>query len=68
MPFPLLSSDHFLHLKIKIQATRIFQEGKSYTVAKFIPGFQGEQVMLEGAEKTALTENVTKAEMDPRVL
>ena len=45
-----------------------YQEGKSYTVAKFIPDIQGEQVMLEGAEKTALTENVTKAEMDPWVL
>ena len=37
-------------------------------MAKFIPDIQGEQVMLEGAEKTALTENVTKAEMDPWVL
>ena len=45
-----------------------YQEGKCYTVAKFIPDLQGEQVMLEGAEKTALTENVTKAEMDPWVL
>ena len=45
-----------------------YQEGKCYTVAKFIPELQGEQVMLEGAEKTALTENVTKAEMDPWVL
>ena len=45
-----------------------YQEGKSYTVAKFIPDIQGEQVMLEGAEKTALTENVTKAEMDSWVL
>ena len=26
-----------------------YQEGKSYTVAKFIPDIQGEQVMLEGA-------------------
>lgn len=42
--------------------------GGSYTVAKFIPGCQGEQVMLEGAELTALEEKVEKEEMDPWIL
>lgn len=39
-----------------------------YTVAKFIPGLQGEQVMLEGAERTALEEQVGKDELDPWIL
>jgi acetyl-CoA C-acetyltransferase len=46
----------------------LYEEGKTYTVAQFIPGVRGEQVMLEGAELTALEHNVTKNEMDPWVL
>lgn len=45
-----------------------YVENKSYTVAKFIPGMQGEQVMLEGAELTALEEGVKKEEMDAWIL
>lgn len=45
-----------------------FISGGSYTVAKFIPGRQGEQVMLEGAELTALLDRVDKEEMDPFIL
>lgn len=39
-----------------------------YTTAKFVPGRQGEQVMLEGAERTALEEHVVKQEMDSWIL
>ncbi|OYP12180.1 thiolase, partial [Lachnotalea glycerini] len=45
-----------------------YVENKSYTVAKFMPGIQGEQVMLEGAELTAFEEGVTKDEMDAWIL
>lgn len=45
-----------------------FVENKSYTVAKFIPGMQGETVMLEGAELTALEEGIKKEEMDAWIL
>lgn len=45
-----------------------FVENKSYTVAKFIPGMQGEKVMLEGAELTALEEGIKKEEMDAWIL
>ncbi|MCD8084101.1 MAG: acetyl-CoA C-acyltransferase [Clostridiales bacterium] len=43
-------------------------EPSSFTVARFIPGRQGEQVMLEGAERAALEHEVTREEMDPWVL
>ncbi len=43
-------------------------EPGTYTVARFIPGHQGEQVMLEGAELAALETGVTAADMDPWVL
>lgn len=46
----------------------MYQEGESYTVAQFVPGHQGEQVMLEGAELTAVTEHVGKEELDPWIL
>lgn len=45
-----------------------YEEGKTYTVAQFTPGKHGEQIMLEGAELTALEEGVTKSEMDVCVL
>lgn len=45
-----------------------YVENKSYAVAKFIPDIQGEQVMLEGAELTALEEGVKKEEMDAWIL
>ena len=35
-----------------------------YRVAKFVPEYHHEQVMLEGAEHTAVTEKVTREEMD----
>ena len=41
-----------------------YDGGKIYTVAQFVPGKRGEQVMLEGAEETAIRENVSKEEMD----
>ncbi len=41
--------------------------GKVYTVVQFVPK-RGEQVMLEGAEETAIRENVSKEEMDTWVL
>lgn len=37
-----------------------YEKDKVWTVAQFIPGQQGEQVMLEGAERTAISEHVTK--------
>lgn len=45
-----------------------YDGGKVYTVAQFVPGKRGEQVMLEGAEETAIRENVSKEEMDTWVL
>ncbi len=58
-----------------VQPNRIMSEnhpeydgGKVYTVAQFVPNKRGEQVMLEGAELTAIRENVTKEEMDAWVL
>lgn len=45
-----------------------YEKDKAYTVAQFIPGKQGEQVMLEGAERTAIQERVEKQEMDRWVL
>ena len=33
-----------------------YDGGKVYTVAQFVPGKRGEQVMLEGAEETAIRE------------
>ncbi len=58
-----------------VQPYRILSEnhpeydgGKIYTVAQFVPGKRGEQVMLEGAEETAIRENVSKEEMDAWVL
>ncbi len=39
-----------------------------YSVAKFMPGIHRETVMLEGAEQTAVRENITKEEMDFWVL
>lgn len=41
-----------------------YEKDKVWTVAQFIPGQQGEQVMLEGAERTAISEHVTKEEQD----
>ena len=35
-----------------------------YRVAKFVPEYHHEQVMLEGAEHTAVTEKITREEMD----
>ena len=46
----------------------LYEENKTYTVAQFAPGQIGEQVMLEGAERTALLEHVGKAEMDTWIL
>lgn len=46
----------------------MYREGETYTVAQFVPGHQGEQVMLEGAELTAAAEHVDKAELDPWIL
>jgi acetyl-CoA C-acetyltransferase len=46
----------------------LYEEGKTYTVAQFVPDVQGEQVMLQGAELTAKVNNVTKAETDPWIL
>lgn len=45
-----------------------YEPGRQDTVARFIPQRRGEQVMLEGAEQTALEEKITKAEMDPWIL
>lgn len=45
-----------------------YEKDKVWTVAQFIPGQQGEQVMLEGAERTAISEHVTKEEQDSWVL
>ena len=45
-----------------------YDGGKVYTVAQFVPGKRGEQVMLEGAEETAIRENISKEEMDTWVL
>lgn len=45
-----------------------YEKDKVWTVAQFIPGQQGEQVMLEGAERTAISEHVTKEEQDFWVL
>lgn len=45
-----------------------YEKDKAYTVAQFIHGKQGEQVMLEGAERTAIQERVEKQEMDRWVL
>ena len=45
-----------------------YEKDKVGTVAQFIPGQQGEQVMLEGAERTAISEHVTKEEQDFWVL
>lgn len=45
-----------------------YEKDKVWTVAQFIPGKQGEQVMLEGAERTAISEHVTKEEQDFWVL
>lgn len=39
-----------------------------YHVAKFAPGSHRETAMLEGAEKTAKTEGITRQEMNPWVL
>ncbi len=39
-----------------------------YSVAKFMPNVHRETVMLEGAELTAIKENITKVEMDAWVL
>lgn len=41
-----------------------YEKDKVWTVAQFIPGQQGEQVMLEGAERIAISEHVTKEEQD----
>lgn len=35
-----------------------------YRVAKFVPKYHHEQIMLEGAEHTAITEKITREEMD----
>lgn len=45
-----------------------YQENKKYMVAKFIPDVQGEMVMLEGAERTALEDGIKKEEMDSWIL
>lgn len=45
-----------------------YEKDKVWTVAQFVPGQQGEQVMLEGAEHTAITEHVKKEEQDFWVL
>lgn len=45
-----------------------YEKDKVWTVAQFIPGQQGEQVMLEGAERTVISEHVTKEEQDFWVL
>ena len=45
-----------------------YEKDKVWTVAQVIPGQQGEQVMLEGAERTAISEHVTKEEQDFGVL
>ncbi len=37
-----------------------YEKDKVWTVAQFVPGQQGEQVMLEGAERTAILEQVKK--------
>lgn len=39
-----------------------------YNVAKFMPNIHRETVMLEGAEETAVREQITAADMDPWVL
>ena len=45
-----------------------YEKDKVWTVAQFVPGQQGEQVMLEGAERTAISEQVKKEEQDFWVL
>ena len=45
-----------------------YEKDKVWTVAQFVPGQQGEQVMLEGAELTAISEHVKKEEQDFWVL
>lgn len=41
-----------------------YTENSFYTVAKFIPNNHRETIMLEGAEYTAIKENITKEELD----
>ena len=45
-----------------------YEKDKVWTVAQFVPGQQGEQVMLEGAERTVISEQVKKEEQDFWVL
>ncbi|MFR5732626.1 MAG: hypothetical protein ACLUD2_12450 [Clostridium sp.] len=45
-----------------------YEKDKVWTVARFAPGQHGEQIMLEGAERTAISEHVTKEEQDFWVL
>ena len=45
-----------------------YEKDTVWTVAQYIPAQQGEQVMLEGAERTAISEHVTKEEQDFWVL
>ena len=41
-----------------------YTENSFYTVAKFIPNNHRETIMLEGAEYTAIEENITKEKLD----
>ncbi|MCD7825959.1 MAG: thiolase family protein [Clostridiaceae bacterium] len=43
-------------------------EDKRYRVAKFMPGNHRQTAMLEGAERTAQTEGISRRDLDPWVL